>query len=106
LPGTVVNCIAVDALNQKWVGTSDGVIVLSPDGIQQVATYTVASTNGKLIDNDVKSIAIDGGTGTVYFGTLSGLASLTTVQQPLARHLIYFSFPPTLFLSRQRPTYH
>jgi ligand-binding sensor domain-containing protein len=79
LPGTVVNCIAVDALNQKWVGTPDGVIVLSPDGIQQVTTYTVASTNGKLIDNDVKSIAIDGGTGTVYFGTLSGLASLTTV---------------------------
>lgn len=79
LPGTVVNCIAVDALDQKWVGTSDGVIVLSPDGTQQVATYTVASTNGKLIDNDVKSIAIDGGSGTVYFGTLSGLASLTTV---------------------------
>jgi ligand-binding sensor domain-containing protein len=79
LPGTVVNCIAVDALNQKWVGSPDGVIVLSPDGIQQVASYTVASTNGKLMDNDVKSIAIDGGTGTVYFGTLSGLASLTTV---------------------------
>ncbi len=79
LRGTVINCIAVDALNQKWIGTPDGVIVLSPDGIQQVASYTVASTNGKLIDDDIKSIAIDGNTGTVYFGTLFGLASLTTV---------------------------
>lgn len=79
LRGTVINCIAIDALNQKWIGTPDGVIVLSSDGTQQVGLYTVASTNGKLIDNDVKSIAIDGNTGTVYFGTLSGLASLTTV---------------------------
>jgi ligand-binding sensor domain-containing protein len=79
LRGTVINCIAVDALNQKWVGTPDGVIVLSSDGTQQLAFYTVTSTNGKLINNDVKSIAIDGSTGTVYFGTLSGLASLTTV---------------------------
>jgi len=77
--GTVVNCIAVDALNQKWVGTTDGVRVYSPDGTQQVATYSVASTNGKLIDNDVKSIAVDSRTGTMYFGTLSGLASLKTL---------------------------
>lgn len=78
LNGLVVNSIAVDALNQKWVGTTEGVILLSPDGTQQLASYTVTNTNGKLIDNDVKSIAFDSRTGTVYFGTLSGLASLTT----------------------------
>ncbi len=75
----LINCIAVDALNQKWIGTPDGVFVYSPDGTQQLASYTVASTEGKLISDDVKSIAIDGNTGTIYFGTLSGLASLTTV---------------------------
>ena len=78
LRGAVINCIAVDALNQKWVGTTEGVVVLSPDGTQQVATYTVASTNGKIIDDNVKSIAIDHNDGTVYFGTLSGLASIRT----------------------------
>lgn len=78
LNGLTINTIAVDPINQKWVGTTDGVIVLSPDGTQQIASYTVASTNGKLISNDVKSIAVDGKTGTVYFGTLNGLASLTT----------------------------
>ena len=78
MPNTVINCIAVDALNQKWVGTPNGVVLWSPDGTQVLAEYTVASTNGKLIDDNVQSIAIDGNTGTVYFATLSGLASLTT----------------------------
>ncbi len=78
LTGLSINTIAVDALNQKWVGTSEGVIVLSQDGTQQVAVYTVENTGGKLIDNDVKSIAIDFKTGTVYFGSTNGLASLTT----------------------------
>ena len=78
LRGAVINCIAVDALNQKWVGTTEGVVVLSPDGTQQIAAYTVGSTAGKLIDDNVKSIAIDHNSGTVYFGTLSGLASLQT----------------------------
>ncbi len=78
LNGLVINTIAVDALNQKWVGTNEGVILLSQDGTQQIASYTVESTGGKLIDNDVKSIAIDTKSGTVYFGSTNGLASLTT----------------------------
>lgn len=79
LNGLVVNTIAVDALNRKWVGTPDGIIVLSADGIQVVESYTVASTAGKLISDDVRSIAIDNRTGTVYIGTLKGLSALTTV---------------------------
>ena len=78
LDGLVINSIAVDALNQKWVGTSEGVILLSPDGVQELASYTVESTDGKLMDNNVLSVAVDGRTGNVYFGTASGLASLTT----------------------------
>jgi streptogramin lyase len=76
--GLTVNAIAVDPLNQKWVATTEGVILYSPDGTQALASYTVESTSGKLIDNNVKSIAIDPGTGTVYFGTTGGLASLST----------------------------
>ena len=76
--GLTVNAITVDPLNQKWVATSEGVILYSPDGTQALASYTVESTSGKLIDNNVKSIAVDPGTGTVYFGTTGGLASLST----------------------------
>ena len=78
LQGLVINTIAVDPLNQKWVGTSEGAILLSADGTQELASYTVESTSGKLMDNNVRSIAVDPTSGTVYFGTASGLASLTT----------------------------
>jgi ligand-binding sensor domain-containing protein len=78
LDGQAINTIAVDALNQKWIGTSEGVILFSPDGTQPIATYTVENTGGKLIDNNVLSIAVDQQSGTVFCGTAFGLASLTT----------------------------
>lgn len=74
----VVQTIAVDALNNKWVGTKQGVFVMSSDGTSILDHYTVQSTSGKLLDDDVASIAIDGNSGTVYFGTEKGLSSLTT----------------------------
>ncbi|MBI5471496.1 MAG: hypothetical protein HY961_04035 [Ignavibacteriae bacterium] len=74
----VINAIAVDPLNQKWVGTTKGAFLYSQDGTQPLAQLTVENTDGKLIDNEIKDIAIDPQTGTVYFGTLNGLASLTT----------------------------
>ena len=57
LNGLVINTITIDPLNQKWVGTTEGVFLLSPDGTQTLASYTVENTAGKLMDNDVKSIA-------------------------------------------------
>ena len=78
LAGQLITTIAVDPLNRKWVGTPEGVILLSPDGTQVLGQYTALNTDGKLIDDDVKSIAVDPKTGTVYFGTAQGLASLTT----------------------------
>jgi len=78
LNGLTINAIAVDPLNQKWVGTNEGAILLSRDGTQALAQYTVANTNGKLIANEIKDIAIDAQSGTVYFATVNGLSSLTT----------------------------
>lgn len=71
-----INCIAVDPLNNKWVGTQSGVYVLSPDGTQLLSEYTVKSTGGKLIDNNILSIAFDTRRGLAYFGTETGLSSL------------------------------
>lgn len=71
-----INCIAVDPLNNKWIGTSKGVFILSPDGTQQLGFYSVENTNGKLVDNNIGSIAIDGKNGIVYLGTEKGLSSL------------------------------
>jgi hypothetical protein len=78
LNGLTINTIAVDPLNRKWVGTTEGVILLSADGTQVLATYTQASSNGRLISDEVRSIAVDPRTGTAYFGTDEGLAGLST----------------------------
>ena len=78
LNGQTINSIAVDALNQKWVGTNEGAVLLSADGTQVIASYTTENTSGQLMDNRVLSVAVDQRTGTVFFGTPIGLASLTT----------------------------
>ncbi len=68
-----INCIAIDQLNNKWVGTTTGVWVLSPDGSNLIAQFN--SKNSPLPDDNIKSIAIDNNTGTVYIGTDYGMAS-------------------------------
>jgi len=74
--GQYINTIAVDPLNNKWVAMQSGVVVLSPDGTSLLAEYNVGNTNGKLVDNNVLSIAFDDRQGIVYFGTSKGLSSL------------------------------
>jgi ligand-binding sensor domain-containing protein len=73
-----INDIAIDPLGNKWVGTREGVFVLSPDGTSLLAQYSVLNTGGKLVDNDVRAVTFDGARGIAYFGTEKGLSSLTT----------------------------
>lgn len=69
-----INAIAVDGANRKWVGTTNGVFVLSPDGTRQIAYYT--TENSPLLSNIITSIAIDGQSGEVFIGTENGLVSI------------------------------
>ncbi|HWA05978.1 MAG TPA: hypothetical protein VG961_05480 [Ignavibacteria bacterium] len=70
--------IAVDALNNKWLGTiSDGVLYVSPDGSTLLARYN--TLNSPLIDNKILSIAVDNETGTAYFGSEKGIVSYKTI---------------------------
>lgn len=78
LRGQKINDIMVDPLNQKWVATSLGVYVLNPDGTTILQQYTFENTGGKLLDNNVISIAMNRDDGTVYFGTQKGLSVLNT----------------------------
>ncbi len=71
-----INCLAVDALNNKWVGTQQGIFVLSPDGTTILQHYTVQNTNGKLVSNNIFAIDFDTKKGFVYFGTEEGLSRL------------------------------
>lgn len=79
----IVNCITVDGANRKWIGTNSGVFLISADGTEQLLFFN--QDNSPLLSNVVLSIAIDGVTGEVYFGTDKGIVSYRgTATQGLA----------------------
>ncbi|HMQ49713.1 MAG TPA: hypothetical protein PKA00_19680 [Saprospiraceae bacterium] len=68
-----VKCIAVDGANRKWVGTKNGVFLLSANGEEQLDRFT--TNNSPLFDNEIVEIAIDQNSGEVFIGTIKGLLS-------------------------------
>lgn len=68
-----INCIAVDGANRKWIGTNNGVWLFNADGTKQILFFN--KDNSPLLSNEVLSIAIDGETGEVFFGTANGIIS-------------------------------
>lgn len=68
-----VKTIAVDGANRKWVGTSNGVWLISADGEKVIYRFT--EENSPLLSNDIKHIAIDPKTGEVFISTFRGLCS-------------------------------
>lgn len=68
-----VRTIAVDAINNKWVGTDNGAWYLSADGTEVLGRYTAA--NSPMPSDHVSKITIDKMTGDVYIGTDQGLVS-------------------------------
>jgi hypothetical protein len=68
-----VQTIAVDGANRKWVGTRNGVFLISPAGTEELGRFTTA--NSPLPDNNVLAIAVSPLTGEVFIGTARGLVS-------------------------------
>jgi ligand-binding sensor domain-containing protein len=97
LPDQIVQDILVDPLNRKWVATKRGVFLLTQDGTDVLEHYTVESTGGRLLSDDVASVAVDGRTGVVYFGTERGLTSLTTAAVTPARGFAELKVYPNPF---------
>ncbi len=68
-----INCIKVDPANRKWLGTPNGVWLVSDDGYTVIKNFTTA--NSPLLSNNVIEIGIDEGSGEVFFGTEKGIIS-------------------------------
>ncbi len=68
-----VRAIAVDAANRKWVGTTNGLWLISADGKDELLKFTV--DNSPLPDNQITDIVIDDRTGEVFISTIGGLVS-------------------------------
>jgi ligand-binding sensor domain-containing protein len=98
LRGQSIQAIAVDAVNNKWVGTKEGVIVVNSDATAVLGQYTVLSTNGKLVDDDIRSIAYDQKRGIMYFGTIKGLSSLEVAAEQTLRSITTLDVGPNPYL--------
>ena len=68
-----VRTIAVDGANRKWVGTRNGVWLISADGEKVIYRFT--EDNSPLLGNEIKRIAIEPKTGEVFITTFKGLCS-------------------------------
>jgi ligand-binding sensor domain-containing protein len=69
--GPQVNNITVDARNNKWIGTPNGLGMINSQG-DFVHVFT--TFNSKICDNRVNGIKIDKNTGEVWIGTTNGLS--------------------------------
>ena len=77
-----ISAIAVDGGNRKWVATSKGVWLVSPDGTQVISQFN--TNNSPLISNNIKSIAVNGQTGDVFFATDKGVMSYRSIAEEAA----------------------
>lgn len=68
-----ITCIKTDAANRKWVGTPDGVFLLSADGLETIHHFD--KSNSPMISNNILSITINESNGEVFFGTEKGIIS-------------------------------
>jgi hypothetical protein len=68
-----VRALAVDGANRKWVGTRNGVWLISADGEKVIQRFT--AENSPLLSNEIIRIAIDPKTGEVFFSTFNGICS-------------------------------
>lgn len=68
-----VQAIAVDGADRKWVGTKNGVWLISADGEKTIYRFT--TENSPLPDNDIKQIVVEGQSGEVFFSTAKGIFS-------------------------------
>jgi ligand-binding sensor domain-containing protein len=87
-----VTCIAIDALDQKWIGTKAGLFVLSSDCITQIKHYDIS--NSPLPSNEITSLAIDQKNGIAFIGTDYGLTELKTdFVEPQANFTEIITYP-------------
>jgi ligand-binding sensor domain-containing protein len=73
LSNETITAIAVDGANRKWVGTKNGVWLLSATGEKIIYHFT--ENNSPLLNNHVNQLTIDPKTGEVFIATETGLCS-------------------------------
>ncbi len=93
LENEVINALAIDGNNRKWLGTeSSGVYLLSSDGTQEIYHFT--QDNSPLLSNFIRNISINHSTGEVFFATNKGLISFQAdATEPQESYSSLHAFP-------------
>jgi len=87
-----VQTIAVDGADRKWVGTKNGVWLISATGEKVIYRFSVG--NSPLPGNDISKISIDPLTGEVFIATDNGLCSFrSTATEPVSTQEKVLVFP-------------
>ncbi|MBL7765817.1 MAG: T9SS type A sorting domain-containing protein [Chitinophagaceae bacterium] len=68
-----VRTIAVDGANNKWIGTNNGIWLISDDAEKIIHRFT--KDNSPLPSNEINKIVVHPQTGDVYIATNAGLIS-------------------------------
>lgn len=69
----IVQCIAVDGANRKWIGTNNGAWLLSEEGLNIIEHFT--KTNSPLPTDTILQIVINPNSGEVFFNTANQMVS-------------------------------
>lgn len=69
----VVTAIATDGANRKWIGSKNGVWLISEDGKKELLHFTIE--NSPLLSNNINDIAINHENGEVFLATENGIIS-------------------------------
>ncbi|PKL84922.1 MAG: hypothetical protein CVV22_10695 [Ignavibacteriae bacterium HGW-Ignavibacteriae-1] len=86
-----VNDIVVDAQNNKWIATSDGVWVVDSDGAEVIAY--ISSANSPLPTNEVFALGYDGKFGKMFFSTRFGVYEASTLSVTPAQNYEIACYP-------------
>lgn len=70
----VINSIAIDGANRKWIGTENsGIYLVSKDGAEEINHFT--EDDSPLLSNTINDVSINQESGEVFFATDKGLIS-------------------------------
>lgn len=84
--------IVADGANRKWLGTRNGIFVMSPSGDTLITKYDVK--NSPLLDNTVRTLSFNGVTGEMWIVTNLGIQSFrTTTTLGRKTHSDVYVFP-------------
>jgi hypothetical protein len=68
--------IVTDGANRKWLGTKNGIFVLSPAGDTLITKYD--TKNSPLLDNTIRYLAFNGISGEMWISSNKGIQSFRT----------------------------